>query len=330
MAEITPNLGLRALVPRELPHAFNSETLSKLETSAVPRLSNTSVNTTPPSNPNEGDAYYVTSGQADTAWEGVSESVAAWVGSGWVFIPLKVGFYAYIVSEGTNKTYLGPGSGWAAFNEELITSKVFNEIYGAEDFLGNGEIQPAVLHVGALESRDPSSLSTQGYRTHWSGAFGHNSPLSISEILGFEQTFYPVFRYTGQKFKTGVGGSSMPRLLSGRFTASSLLSGDTAPIEVVFIPTEHPDPDQPTSLNEGTPDQYLYEDITNPAVVIAQLPGIAGATEYSEGFNVTFTSDVGYVGFRFQSPCVVAALGHPFGAPHPINLTVEMTVTSSF
>lgn len=333
-----PNLGLRALVSRELPHSFNSETLSKLEKACVPRLNNTSTNTSPPANPVRGDAYYVTTGSEGTSWEGVSESVAAWTGGGWTFIPLKVGFYAYIISDGTNKSYLGTTTGWAAFNDELVISKTFNEIYGAEDFLGNGQRQPAVQNIGAFYTQDPAGVGGlgngfRGWWAHWSGSFGVTGiPQGQDVVLGQEQTFYPVFRYTGQKFRAAIGGASMPSVLSGRITAQSLISGDSAPIEIVYIPAEHPEPTQPIIVQgsgDATP-QYFYESICTPAQVIAQLPGIQNGVTYSEDFSVNFQGDAGSVGFRFQDPCVVAALGHPFGEPHAINMTVEMTVSSAF
>ncbi len=110
MLQPSPNLGLRNLSPTELPHAFNSDTITKIEMAAVTRLKQTtptgaSGEYEPPADPEFQDAYYVQTGASGTVWEGASEAVAYWTGGSWRFIQLRTGWSAFDIQAGVNKTY---------------------------------------------------------------------------------------------------------------------------------------------------------------------------------------------------------------------------------
>ena len=111
MPERTPNLDLRALSRRELPHPFNSFTLCKLEKAGVPRLNPLEPQTAPPASPNTLDAYDVAQGDPSSIWNGYEEVIATWTGGSGATIPLRQGFFAWVLNEGLAKTYLGGAEG---------------------------------------------------------------------------------------------------------------------------------------------------------------------------------------------------------------------------
>lgn len=345
MAEITPNLQLRALDRTELPHPFNTFTISKLEKAGVPRIQTLSTNTAPPPNPPTQAAYYVTTGQTGTLWEGFEEVVALWSGASWVPIPLQTGSYAWIIDEATAKTYIA-GQGWVEFSERVSLNKQFSKIYGYDSV--NGQFDASTL--GPRKSSILNGSDTV-YTFDFLSAPTRlsNIPLTPnSSILDQRGPVYPLYRYTGTENLTGYSGSRMPVIASGRVTIYGSTDNlrATPPIDIFLAGA---DGTPSLTLNRVAPLTYLEtesndEEVGNsasdPGTPLVTLTGVSEASTpastgwiYEQEFSPLILDDSpGYVCLRFRSGTNEWLDGdsHTAGDPYPVLLQVELVVSSAF
>lgn len=205
MTEFTPNLYLRSLGNYELPHAFNSETVTRLDVASATRLVSITTNT-PPESPSIQDAYYVELGAGSTAWEGLSEQIVYWTGGAWESFPARQGFTAFIISDGVQKTY--QNGDWVEFNESLVITKTFNQIYPKGQHIGVG-IATYRESLGGAIITDKAAVRPM------EAADRLNIALTAGTADVYEQMDggYPLYRYRGNETLTGYPDSAMPRLL---------------------------------------------------------------------------------------------------------------------
>lgn len=335
MPETTPNLELRAISRRELPHPFNTFTLSKLEKAGVPRLNTLEPQTTPPAFNAVLDAYYVKSGQTGTAWEGYEEVIASWTGASWVTLPLRPGFFAWVLNEGLAKTYVSEAVGWVGFNEEVVIGKQFSTIYGQT----SGPNDYAVSHLGPA-----TSTSSAVKRLFWNSVF-----TDFGVFGGGSDTtpLYPLYRYTGTLNLDGSEGGSMPSIVSGtvRIYASEAEILNTTPIEIVTAPADlGSDSYTSRSASSGgssSPVTYKEDDLVSPSEedyqVIATLPALnaqGGGTNfvYEETIDPFFTTlNPGYVSLRFQRGAFTPGASYSGSDErYEVLMEVELRISSNF
>jgi len=333
MPETTPNLELRGLSRRELPHPFNSFTLSKLEKAGVPRLNTLEPQSSPPAFNAVLDAYYVQSGQEGTAWEGYEEVIASWTGGSWVKIPLRTGFFAWVLNEGLAKTYINAATGWVGFNEQIVITKQFNTIYGQ----GAGAQDYAASHLGPASSNS-SSLK----RLYWNTVF---TPFGVQGGGSDTTPLYPLYRYTGTLNLGGSEGASMPAIVSGkvRIYASENEILNTTPIQIVNSPADLGTGQYASRLTSTTgvsSVNYKEDDLISPSegdyTLLATLPAMniqGGGTQalYEETINPFFTQlSPGYVSLRFERGAFTPGPGYAGSDErYSVLMEVELSISSN-
>lgn len=93
MSDLTPNLALPFILPAQAQkHVTHNEALLGLD--AVVQLVLTGQSSTPPSDPQEGQRYFVLAG-ASGAWSGKSGKIAVWLGGAWRFLAPQAGWQAF-------------------------------------------------------------------------------------------------------------------------------------------------------------------------------------------------------------------------------------------
>jgi len=335
MPERTPNLDLRALSRRELPHPFNSLTLCKLEKAGVPRVNSLVPQTVPPAEPATLDAYYVQQGDPSSVWAGYEEVLATWTGGSWVTIPLRPGFFAWVLNEGLAKTYLGVAEGWVGFNENIVITKQFETIY--DQAVVNGFYGKTYLGYRQAPG------TTSGVLGPISSLIWRATANSLVTTEGFAPPLYPLYRYTGTQFLTGNESASMPSILSGRLRAyttnGELLS--TPPIEIVNSSAESIPSLYQLSIGSAVLELIEYsghETVQGPEEdiqVLATLPGLQPDSlsyKYEEEFQSLASSLVpGYVCLRFQPGAFTPGANYVGdNTRYKVVLEIELSISSNF
>ena len=89
-------------------HITVNEAIARLDAVAQLRLESTVI-TVPPTDALDGQTYLVAVGAAGD-WAGQDNNIAIFSNGGWVFLPVKVGWKAWIVDEGIEKRF--DGTNW--------------------------------------------------------------------------------------------------------------------------------------------------------------------------------------------------------------------------
>ncbi len=242
MVNSTPNLNMRSLTPTELPHAFNSQTVTKIEMAAVTRLNQTSPTGTggaytPPADPEFQDAYYVPQGEAGTSWEGLSEVVVYWTGGAWEAIPLRTGWNAYDIQDGVNKTYrydaLTQSGSWVEFNEILSITRNISRLFadsarctaGINELEAGNPVGPGstTLHaVGILSNTGVTYTGATALASFSNGStFSSYYPWVIDQRDTRFQNSHHIYRYVGNVNRQGDPAGTTPTILSAKLILSS-------------------------------------------------------------------------------------------------------------
>ena len=97
MSETTANLALPFILPQQAQkHVTHNDALQRLD--ATVHLAIADTLTTPPSAPQEGSCYLVTTG-ATGAWAGKAGRIAAWLDGDWLFLTPRPGWCAWFAAE---------------------------------------------------------------------------------------------------------------------------------------------------------------------------------------------------------------------------------------
>ena len=216
MTDYTPRLGYRSIAQTELPHAFNSQTVCKLESAGVTVMESVTLNT-PPTDPLFGETYFVPDGDAGTVWEGFVDTMTYWTGGAWERFPAAEGLVGY--NKEDDLVVTRQGGAWVSFDESIvITSTV--------DILK----PDAFVHVGVqryqFTQTSPFSVSTErgigplftqgatGTSTRPAGmpAGGRTGFLTLNATD--KAQLYPLYRYVGDYSGSGaLSQPTMPRLI---------------------------------------------------------------------------------------------------------------------
>lgn len=216
MAEFTPRLGLRGIAQTELPHAFNSHTVCKLDSAGVTYLESTQ-QTTPPASPSFGDTYYVSSGDVGSVWEGFEDVMAYWTGGAWETYDAVAGLVGY--NRETNLVVTRQNGSWVNFDESIVITSTL-DIKKPDAFVHAGvqRYQFTPTSGGSVTTEfGIGPLFTMGATgsSNRPGSAGGSRSGFLTIPASDKAQLYPLYRYVGDF--NGTGGSvapTMPKLLS--------------------------------------------------------------------------------------------------------------------
>lgn len=111
MATNTPNLVMGYIEEGQVRGEITyNEALNLLD--ALVQIYVSGIQASPPAPPANGVRYIVASSGASGAWAGKENNVACYY-DGWVFVPPRKGFYAWVTDGGLNGMYVYNGTSWA-------------------------------------------------------------------------------------------------------------------------------------------------------------------------------------------------------------------------